>query len=209
VKPIHPVVFIVDDDPSLREALTDLFQSTGLAVKAFASADDFLKDPAPCGSACLLLDVRLPRASGFDVQRELAEREINIPIIFITGHGTIPMSVRAMKAGAVEFLTKPFVEEDLLEAVRSALSRDESALRSRSELAELKRRYASLTPREREVMIRVAAGQLNKQVAFELGRSEITVKVHRRHIMEKMQARTLADLVRFVEKLAIVSIKST
>lgn len=197
------MVFVVDDDDSVRQGLDALLRSVDLPSKAFASANEFLLEPDPGCAACLVLDVRLPRASGFDVQEELRLRGRDIPIIFITGHGTIPMTVRAMKAGAVEFLTKPFSEDDLLEAIRRALLRDQSIRLRRLEVMAIKARFATLTPRERRVMALIVSGMLNKLAADELGTSEITVKVHRRRVMEKMQAKSLADLVRMAERMAV------
>jgi FixJ family two-component response regulator len=193
----------VDDDASVREALASLIRSAGLTVQTFASALEFLARPRPDVPSCLVLDVRLPGLSGLDLQERMAEVDIAIPIVFITGHGDVPTSVRAMKAGAVEFLTKPFIDQDLLDAVQQAMERDRAARRKHAEMAELRGRYQSLTPREREVMERVVAGLLNKQVAFELGTSEITVKVHRGRVMQKMQAGSLADLVRMSVRLGV------
>jgi len=197
------IVFVVDDDESVRDALASLIRSSGLTVQTFASALEFLAQPRPDVPSCLVLDVRLPGLSGLDLQKRMAEIDIAIPIVFITGHGDVPTSVRAMKAGAVEFLTKPFVDQDLLDAVQQAMERDAAARRKQAEIAELERRYESLTPREREVMERVVAGLLNKQVASELGTSEITVKVHRGRVMQKMQAGSLADLVRMSVRLGV------
>jgi FixJ family two-component response regulator len=202
---IEPIVYVVDDDLSVRRSTERLIRATGLKVQTFVSAREFLKHPRIEGPACLVLDVRMPGLSGMDLQRELTQSKNPLPIIFITGHGDIPMSVRAMKAGAVEFLTKPFRSRSLLDAVRAAIERDQSAHRERSETGELRQRYEQLTPREREVMVLVAAGLLNKQVAGELATTERTIKFHRSHIMQKMRAESLADLVRMTEKLGISS----
>ena len=198
-----PVVFVVDDDASLRHALTNLLRSVGLRVETFGSAREFLAGPRPDAPGCLVLDVRLPGVSGLDLQRELAAAQIDLPIIFITGYGDIPMTVRAMKAGAVEFLTKPFRDQDLLDAMQQALERDRVAWHRRAALAAVRQRYDRLTPREREVMRLVVAGWLNKQIAAELGTSEIMVKVHRGQVMRKMQAASVADLVRMAAHLRL------
>jgi FixJ family two-component response regulator len=197
------IVFVVDDDASVREALGRLIRSAGLRVEAFASAEAFLSRPRANAPSCLVLDVQLPDLSGLDLQRRMADANNEIPIVFITGHGDIPTTVRAMKAGAVEFLTKPLVEGDVLESIRQAIARDRTARDHHAETSALRARYASLTPREQEVMAWVVSGLLNKQVAGELAISEETVKVHRGHVMRKMVADSLADLVRMSERLGI------
>jgi FixJ family two-component response regulator len=201
------LVFVVEDDAPFRESLTDLIHSIGLRVEAFASAQEFLRSKRPDVPSCLVLDVRLKGLSGLDLQKRLVEGDVDIPIIFITGHGDIPMAVQAMKAGAVEFLRKPFRDQDLLDAIQQALERDRKGREQRAEIAELRKRFDSLTPREREVMALVAAGLLNKQVAGELGTSEASVKVHRQHVMEKIGAESLAELVRMSDRLGIPRLK--
>jgi len=197
------VVFVVDDDASVRAALDSLFRSVGLVVRSFGSAQEFLSEPQAEGPACLVLDVRLPGISGLDLQRQLAERDPAVPIIIVTGHGDIPMTVRAMRAGAVEFFPKPFRDQDLLDAVQRALDRSRVLRQEQATMAGLKARFDSLSPRERQVMGRVVAGLLNKQIAYDLGVSEATVKIHRGQVMEKMSAASVADLVRMADRLAI------
>jgi RNA polymerase sigma factor (sigma-70 family) len=196
-------VFVVDDNAAVREALRDLIDSVGLRVELFGSAGEFLQRKLPHLPSCLILDVRLPGKSGFDLQRELAEANISIPIIFITGHGDIPMSVRAMKAGAVEFLAKPFRDQDLLDVIQLALERDRATRQREAEIATLRDCFESLTPREREVLPWVVSGLLNKQIADAIGTSEATVKVHRSQLMRKMGAKSLADLVRMADKMGV------
>jgi FixJ family two-component response regulator len=200
---IEPIVFVVDDDLSVRRSTERLFRAAGMEVQTFKSAREFLEIPRPERPACLVLDVRMPGLNGMDLQRELTQSGRHVPIIFITAHGDIPMSVRAMKAGAAEFLTKPFRSRILVEAVRAAISKDQAARKGRSEIEELRQRYEHLTPREREVLPLVAAGLMNKEVAGKLGTTERTIKFHRAHIMQKARVQSLADLVRMVEKLGI------
>ena len=204
-----PVVFVVDDDASVRSSLKFLLSTVGLQAETLDSADSFLHKKRPDGPSCLVLDVRLPGLSGLDFQRELAARNICIPIVFLTGHGDIPMSVRAMKAGAVEFLTKPFRDQDLLDAVRVALDRDRARREQEREMADLRTRFDSLTSREQEVVSMVVAGMLNKQVAAELGTAESTVKVQRSRAMEKMKAESLADLIKMIQKVQPPSQKAS
>jgi FixJ family two-component response regulator len=198
------MVFVVDDDPSFRRSLELLIESARLSVQTFSSAEEFLRSERPDVPSCLVLDVRLPHLSGLDLQRELAKTDVPIPIVFMTAHGDIPMTVQAMKGGATEFLTKPFREQDLLDAIQRAINSDRSARLQRVKLADLRRRYHSLTAREREVMAHVVKGMLNKQVADELGTTEKTIKVHRGHVMQKMAMTSFADLVRAAEKLGIL-----
>jgi FixJ family two-component response regulator len=202
------LVYVVDDDASLRASLQDLLESVGLRVAACASAQEFLRCPPPEGPSCLVLDVRLPGLSGLELQQRLAAGDLALPIIFITGYGDIPMSVQAMKAGAVEFLTKPFRDQDLLDAVHQALARARDARAQRAERAALRRRFEALTPRQRDVMARMVAGLLTKQIAGELGTSEATVKTHRKQVMAKMRAESLADLIRIADQLSLLPPKS-
>jgi FixJ family two-component response regulator len=198
---IEGLVFVVDHDPSCRAALKELFESVGLKVRLYASGNAFLEDGIPDTASCLVLDVRLPERSGLKVQEDLARADIPMPIVFVTGHGDIPIAVRAMKAGAVDFLTKPFPSQDLLDAVFTALERDRTRRKEQQSHSTFRRNFESLSPREREVVARVVAGDLNKQIAAKLGLSEVTVKVHRAHAMRKMGAKTLAELVRMIEHL--------
>jgi FixJ family two-component response regulator len=212
-KPLEPasaqqIVFVVEDDASMRRALNNLFESVGLGVEAFGSASEMLQHKLPDVASCLVLDVRLPGLSGLDFQAELAKANIHIPIIFMTGHGDIPMSVRAMKGGAVDFLTKPFRDQEMLDAVVTAIERDRKRRETDKIIANLQALLETLTPREREVFTLVSSGLMNKQIAAELGLAEITVKIHRGHIMKKMGARSLADLVRKAETLGIHRAKS-
>jgi FixJ family two-component response regulator len=202
-----PIVFVVDDDPSVRRAIKRLIGSAGLQVELFGSAPEFLCSKRPDAPSCLVLDISLPGISGLDFQRQLAEADIHIPIIFITGRGDIPMSVRAMKAGAVEFLTKPFRDEGLLDAIQVALERDRTRRQQESKIRALRERFESLTPREQEILWLVVRGRLNKQIAGELGTSEITIKVHRARVMRKMQAESLADLVRMAGRLDLPAVQ--
>ena len=202
-----PTVFVVDDDPSVRRAIKRLIGTVGLHVESFGSAQEFIQNSRLDVPSCLVLDIRLPGISGLSFQRQLAEADIRIPIIFITAHGDIPMTVRAMKAGAVEFLTKPFRDQDLLDAIQVALDRDRARRQQGAEIATLRKRLESLTPREREVLPLVVSGLLNKQIAAEIGTSEATVKVHRSQLMHKMGADSLAELVRLAERIGIPNTK--
>lgn len=199
----EPVVLVIDDDPSLREALSSLFRSVGLRVEVFASAPELLRKKLPEAASCLVLDIRLPKRSGLEFQTELANANIQIPIIFITAHGDIPMSVKAMKAGAVDFLTKPFRDQDLLDAIQVGIERDRQRRKDDAAQGALQEKFEVLTPRERQILALVATGRLNKQIAGEMGVSEITVKVHRGQVMRKMGARSVADLVRMADRLGL------
>jgi FixJ family two-component response regulator len=199
----EPIVYVVDDDASVRDALMNLFRSVGLRVEAFGSAPEFLQSKLPDVASCLILDIRLPRLSGLDFQVDLAKAGVHIPIIFMTGHGDIPMTVRAMKAGAVDFLTKPFRDQDMLDAVTAAIERDRNSRDEARILSDLHAHFVTLTAREREVMALVTAGLMNKQIAAEIGIAEITVKIHRGHIMRKMAAKSLADLVKMAQALEV------
>jgi len=204
----NPTVLVIDDDPNVRASVGRLLRSLRIEVQLFASISDFLKSDPPDGPTCLVLDVRLPGQSGLDLQRELARAKRELPIIFITGHGDIPMSVQAMKGGAIEFLTKPFRDQDLLDAIQLGLSRDRARRENEKDLAALRERFASLSSREREIVVQVARGRLSKQIAHEIGIAEATVKVHRSRAMHKMKARSLPELGRMADKLKLVSDES-
>jgi FixJ family two-component response regulator len=201
-----PTVFIIDDDRGMRQSMQDLVESVGLRAESFATGEEFLRRKRTNDPSCLVLDVRLPQMSGLDFQRQLVEAGVEIPIIFVTAHGDVPMSVRALKSGAVEFLTKPFRDQDLLDAIQQALQRDRAARERQAEIHDLQARYHALTAREREVMTLVVSGMLNKQIASEIGASEATVKIHRGHVMQKMQAGSIVDLVRMADKLKLSSL---
>lgn len=200
-----PIVYVIDDDPSMRNAIEDLLQSVGLGIRVFPSAQEFLDAARPDAPGCIVLDVRLPGQSGLDFQRQISGTAMELPIVFITGHGDVPMSVRAMKSGAVEFLTKPFRDQELIDAIHAALERDRARRADASALAGLRARFDALTPREREVLLHVVSGRLNKQIAADLGLSEATVKMHRGQIMRKMQAGSLPELVRMADRLGVTA----
>jgi len=200
---VIPTVFIIDDDRGMRQSIQDLVESVGLRAESFATGEEFLRRKPTPDPSCLVLDVRLPQMSGLDFQRQLAETGVEIPIIFVTAHGDVPMSVRALKSGAVEFLTKPFRDQDLLDAIHQALQRDRTARERQAEIHDLQQRYHALTAREREVMTLVVSGMLNKQIASAIGASEATVKIHRGHVMQKMQAGSVVDLLRMADKLKL------
>jgi FixJ family two-component response regulator len=202
-----PIVFIIDDDRGMRQSIQDLVESVGLRAESFATGEEFLKRKRTNDPSCLVLDVRLPQMSGLDFQRQLAENGMQIPIIFVTAHGDVPMSVRALKSGAVEFLTKPFRDQDLLDAIQQALQRDRAAQEQQAEIHDLQERFGGLTAREQQVMPLVVSGMLNKQIASEIGASEATVKIHRGHVMQKMEAGSLVELVRMADKLKLSSRK--
>lgn len=204
----NPVVFVIDDDPSVRDALDSLIRSVALNVRSFATTEDFLRADRPEAPGCIILDVRLPGRSGLDFQREMAKSNIRLPVIFITGHGDVPMSVKAIKAGAIEFLTKPFRDQDLLDAIQDGIERDRSQRQAAAVAEKLRSRFAGLTSREREIMLRVADGRPNKQIAAQLKLSEFTVKVHRAHVMQKMKAASLAELVRMADRLLSHTVKA-
>jgi FixJ family two-component response regulator len=200
---VIPTVFIIDDDRGMRQSIQDLVESVGLRAESFATGEEFLRRKPTHDPSCLVLDVRLPQMSGLDFQRQLAETGVEIPIIFVTAHGDVPMSVRALKSGAVEFLTKPFRDQDLLDAIHQAVQRDRAARERQAEIHDLQQRYHALTAREREVMTLVVSGMLNKQIASEIGASEATVKIHRGHVMQKMLAGSVVDLLRMADKLKL------
>jgi FixJ family two-component response regulator len=202
-----PTVFIIDDDRSMRQAVQDLVESVGLRAESFATGGEFLARERTTSPSCLVLDVRLPHMSGLDFQRQLTEIGIQIPVIFVTAHGDVPMSVRALKSGAVEFLTKPFRDQDLLDAIQQALQRDRATREQQAEILDVHKRYQTLTPREREVMALVVSGLLNKQIASEIGASEATVKIHRGNMMQKMHVGSLIELVRLADKLKLIPLK--
>ncbi len=204
---VDAAVFVVDDDPLIRDSLEQLIKSVGLKAYTFSSAQEFLEKDLPDEPGCLILDIRMPRLSGLDLQDELAQKGLTLPVIFITGHGTVPLSVRAMKAGAVDFIQKPFEDQQLLDAIHQAIDKDIQKRREKAEISEIKKRVESLTPREYEILLAVTAGMLNKQIAYDLKLSENTVKTHRAHIMQKMKVESLADLVRLTERVGITTDK--